>query len=69
VIAIIEKQPARIGTDAQLAVLVRHKWKAEIERAVDKVKLGHIPAKKRTEADKWFGRQWCRAMMRDRRRW
>ena len=67
VIAMVEKQSATIGRDAQLAMLLRHKWQAEIERAVDKVKLGLIPAKKRTEVDKWFRRQWYRAMMRGRR--
>ena len=61
-----EKQ--EIGRDAQLAVLLQHKWQAEIERAVDKVKLGTIPVKKRTKTDKWFRRQWYRAMMRDRKR-
>jgi hypothetical protein len=64
----IEKRSATIGRDAQLAMLLRHKWQTEIERAVDKVKLGVIPAKKRAEADKWLRRQWYRAMMRDRRK-
>jgi hypothetical protein len=63
----VEKQ-SEIGRDAQLAMLMRHKWQAEIERAVDKVKLGVIPVKKRTKTDKWFRRQWYRAMMRDRKR-
>jgi len=41
--------------DAQVALMVRESWKAEIERAVDRVK-----APKRTELDQWFRRQWHR---------
>ena len=63
----VEKQ-SEIGRDAQLAMLLQHKWLAEIERAVDKVKLGVVPGRKRTETDKWFRRQWYRSMMRDRKR-
>ena len=52
-------------------------WKAEIDRAIDKVKLGMIPTKPRTELDKWWRRQFYRetAMMarvmgyRKGRRW
>jgi len=51
----VEKQ-SEIGRDAQLSMLMRHKWQAEIERAIDKVKLGVIPVKKRTKTDKWFKR-------------
>jgi hypothetical protein len=61
----VEKQ--EIGRDAQLAMLLHHKWQAEIEKAVDKVKLGVVPAKKRTKIDKWFRRQWYRAQMNDRK--
>jgi hypothetical protein len=64
----VEKQSATINRDAQLAILLQHKWQAEIERAVDKVKLGVVPAEKRTKADKWFRKQWYRSMMRDRRK-
>lgn len=63
----VEKQ-SKIGRDAQLAMLLQHKWQAEIERAVDKVKLGVVPGRKRTKTEKWFRRQWFRAMMRDRKR-
>jgi len=42
----VEKLSQVIGRDAQLAILLRHKWKAEIERAMDKVKLGVVPADK-----------------------
>jgi len=63
----VEKQSG-IGRDAQLAMLQQHKWQAEIEQAVDKVKLGVVPGRKRTKTDKWFRKQWFRAMMRDRKR-
>ena len=63
----LEKQ-SEIGRDAQLAMLMWHKWQAEIERAVVKVKLGVIVDRKRTKMDKWFRRQWYRSMMRDRRK-
>ena len=36
-------------------MLRRHKWKAEIETAVDKVKLGVIPERKRTNTDIAYG--------------
>jgi len=52
----VEKQSVTIGRDAQLAVLLRHKWQAEIERAVDKVKLGVVPGRKRTKDEKWWRR-------------
>ena len=35
VIAMVEKQ-SEIGRDAQLAMLLRHKWQAEIEKDVTK---------------------------------
>jgi len=46
VIAMVKEQSKTIGRDAQLAILLRHKWLAEIERAVDKVKLGVVPGRK-----------------------
>ena len=55
------------GRHAQL-VMPQHKCTDEIERAVDKVKLGVVTGRKRTKADKWFRKQWYRAMMRDRKR-
>ena len=67
VIAMVEKQ-SEIGRDAQLAMLLRYKWQAEIERAVDKLKLGIFLDRKRTKTDRWFRKQWYRAMMRNRRR-
>jgi hypothetical protein len=39
-----------------------------IEKAVDRVKLGIVPAGKRTKTDKWFRKQWFRTMMRDRKK-
>jgi len=68
VIAMVKEQSKTIGRDTQLAMLLRHKWQAEIERAVDKVKLGVVPGRKRTKTEKWFRKQWFRAMMRDRKR-
>jgi len=66
-ITMVEKQ-SEIGRDAQLVMLIQHKWQAEIETAVEKVKLGVVPARKRTKADNWFRKQWFRTMMRDRKR-
>ena len=62
----LEKSSEVTGRDAQLAILLRHKWQAEIEKAVDKVKMGVVPARKQTKTDKWFRRQWYEAMVRDR---
>jgi len=64
----MDEEHSETGRDAQLAMLLRHKWQAEIEKAVDKVKLGIVPARKRSKTDQWFRRQWYRSMMRDRRR-
>jgi hypothetical protein len=64
----MDEKHSEIGRDAQLALLLRHKWQAEIEKAVDKVKLGIVPAGKRTKTDQWFRKQWYKSMMRDRRR-
>jgi hypothetical protein len=66
VISMIEKQ-SEIGRDAKLAMLLNHKWRAEIERAIDKVKLVIVPARKRTKLDKWFRRQLYRTQMRGRK--
>ena len=63
----VEKQ-SEIGRDAQLAMLLPHKWQAEIEKAVDNVKMGVVPYKKRTKTDKWFRKQFYRSMMRDRKK-
>jgi len=64
----LEKSPQIIGRNTQLAMLLQHKWQVEIEMAVDKVKMGIVPAKNRTKNDKWFRSQWYRSMMRDRKR-
>ena len=47
---------------------LKRKYTAEIERAIDKIKLGVVPGRKRTKMDQWFRRQWFRTMMRDRKR-
>ncbi|MBW2145338.1 MAG: hypothetical protein JRG75_13220 [Deltaproteobacteria bacterium] len=39
----VEKQ-SEIGQDAQLAMLLQHKWQTEIDKAVDKVKMGVMSA-------------------------
>ena len=49
-------------------MLLRHKCQAEIEKAIDKVKLGAVSVRKRTKMDQCFRRQWYRAMMRDKKR-
>jgi hypothetical protein len=59
-----------MGGDVRLVMLIQHKWQAEIEKAVDKIKLGVVSGRKRTKMDKWFRRQWYRVIMKDRkRRW
>ena len=50
--------------DARLAMLMQHKWKAEIERAVDRVRN----YKKRTAHDKWCRKKWFIAQARDRKK-
>jgi hypothetical protein len=47
---------------------LKRKYKAEIERAIDKIKLGVVPGRKRTKDGKWWRKQWYRSMMRDRKR-
>ncbi len=42
--------------DAQLALLLAHRWRQEIERAIDHVKK----SVSRTELDRWFRKQWYR---------
>jgi len=61
----VEKLSQVIGRDAQLATLLRHKWQAEIEGTVDKVKPGVVPASKRTKGEKWWRGQWYRTRTRD----
>jgi len=48
-----------------MAVSRQKKWQAEIERAVDKVKMGVVTDKRRTRTDKSFKELWYRAMIRD----
>ena len=67
VISVVGEQ-SETSRDAQLAVLLQQRWRSEIEKAVDKVKLGIVPSKKRTKTGKWFRKQWFRTMMRDRKR-
>ena len=57
VMAMVEKQ-SEIGRDAQLAMLLRHKWQEEIEQAISRVKKSLT----RSDVDKWFRKQWYRAL-------
>jgi hypothetical protein len=68
VVKMFEKLSQVISRDAQFAVLLQHKWQPEIERAVDKVKLGIVPNRRRTKDEKWWRKQWYRTMMRDMKR-
>lgn len=61
-IAMVEKQ-SEIGRDAQLAMLLQHKWQAEIEQAISRIKKSYI----RSEADKSFRKQWYRALAASKR--
>ena len=58
VISMVEEQSETIGRDAHLAMLLRHKWQEEIEQAISRVKKSLT----RAEADKWFRKQWYRAL-------
>ena len=49
VMKIVEKMSQTIERDAQFATLLQHKWQAQIERAVDKVKLSVVPCRKRSK--------------------
>ena len=62
----VEKQ--EVGRDAQLAMLLKYKWQAEIERVIDKVKLGIVPGRKRTKNEQRWRKQWYRSMMMDKKR-
>lgn len=37
--------------------LLADQYRQEIEKAIDKVKLGMVPAKRRTDLDEWFRRR------------
>ena len=57
VISMVEKQ-SEIGRGAQIAMLLRYKWQEEIEQAISRIKKSYT----RSKADKWFRKQWYRAM-------
>jgi hypothetical protein len=46
-----------MNTEKLLVEASKERWKAEIEKAVDKVKLGMIPRKPRTKMDEWWRRR------------
>ena len=52
-----------VGRDAQLAMLLPVKWQEEIEQAISRVKKSCT----RSESDKWFRKQWYRALAVKRR--
>ena len=62
-----QSESDNIGRNAWLALLMQHKWKTEIELAIDKVKLGVISAKPRTNRQKWWRKQFYRARAMDKR--
>jgi len=64
----MDEKQSEIGRDVRLGILLWHKWQAEIEKAVDKVRFRVAPVGKRTRNDKWFRRQWYKSMMRNRKR-
>jgi len=41
-----------------MAARLEQAWKREIERAIDKVKMGPALSKKRAATDRWFRRLW-----------
>ena len=64
IVMVIKHSELDNNRDAQLAMLLQHKWKAEIERAIDRVKN----YKKRSALDKWFRKMWYIAQARDRKK-
>lgn len=47
-----------MNAEKLLVEAANERWKTEIEKAVDKVKLGMIPRKPRTKLDEWFRRRY-----------
>ena len=47
-----------MNAEKLLAEAVKARRKAEIEKAINKVKLGMIPKKPRTKLDEWFRRRY-----------
>ena len=47
-----------MNAEELLVEATKQRWKAEIEKAIDKVKLGMIPAKPRTKLDEWWRRRY-----------
>jgi len=50
----VERQLQAIARESQIGALLRRKWQAELKRAVDKVKLGVVTARKQTKTDSVF---------------
>ena len=51
----------KFNRDVQLALLMRHKWEAEIEKAVDKVKLGLVPGERRCKTNRRLRHLWYKS--------
>ncbi len=48
----------KMNAEVILVEATKARWEEEVEKAVDKVKLGMIPSKPRTGLDKWFRRRY-----------
>ena len=47
-----------MNAEKMLVDATKARWEEEVEKAVDKVKLGMIPVKPRTKLDEWFRRRY-----------
>ena len=46
-----------MNAEQALIEAAKARWKAEIEKAIDQVRLGMIPKKPRTKLDQWWRRR------------
>jgi hypothetical protein len=47
-----------MNAEKLLVEAAKERWKTEIEKAINKVKLGMIPRKPRTKLDEWWRRRY-----------
>ena len=47
-----------MNAEELLVEATKARWEEEVEKAVDKIKLGMIPVKPRTKLDEWFRRRY-----------
>ena len=47
-----------MNAEKLLVEAAKERWKTEIEKAINKVKLGMIPKKPRTKLDEWWRRRY-----------